>query len=782
MMDRIMMVIGDCDPQVFSSVQFSVNEKLTRQDETGVLYTTADEISDHISVSRAVNELLAKVDPDSSLDKHYVSVTVLFDRDIDRIPKLTEILKDIESIRNTTGIWNFTFHLIWFVDEFPGLRYTYSDMLELFAKEKEIYTNIYILSDRHSDLGHGRDKRLNGAANLISALLNGRPTEGGLYSVGVGKMKITSYEMREYAKHKAADALKGQLFRWTDFRSMDDICASAFNSELEGAERFPDWLNEMIGSRLMTTFAVARGESSVCSSVGELTSSDFSELFETWFNNMKQYVEIVPFTERIIDYFEENGDFQEFQAKTEQQIFAKTLETVKPGFLASSFQKEVINNYNAFIREEQEVIKKGLAAFMKQWPVYVLRIKELAKQQIVERDRILQIYRRDDQFIQLCESVAGETTNSIQNELARLTVSADQYNAFSDDENFSEEKAGAMMDWIAEKTCKAATPMTIMDTLAGVDPGRVVTDVLHPMISKSKTYLACPVSANLLEPKSTYLFTPQKLYNGQFPGLIGVNVIPVITDEYQNIEAVSLIQLSDADHLTEGSRQLTAFVGKADPAMWAAPAKKEQPAQTGSFYRSHSDKAEKAAAPQEADNPWQIDVQQSFGGYQATFNWDDDIAKLSLHVDGENGQGSSIHLTKSNFLMQGYVNIDHMVGFGAHTLSLLSAGKVISRHDFIGRRHQIEVETESSDFQLDKTILLQQVELKVVSVDGDSKASLTSDVCSNLCLLLDRKDQLNLPQPWIKHKQQGWTVIMEDKAFEPIVSGPYANIYELHIV
>ena len=141
-----------------------------------------------------------------------------------------------------------------------------------------------------------------------------------------------------------------------------------------------------------------------------------------------------------------------------------------------------------------------------------------------------------------------------------------------------------------------------------------------------------------------------------------------------------------------------------------------------------------------------------------------------------------MHLTKSNFLMQGYVNIEHMVGYGAHTLSLVSAGRVISRHEFVGRRHQIEVETESSDFHLDKNILLQQVDLKVVSVDGDNRASLTSDVCGNLCLLLDRKDQLILPRPWIKHKQQGWTVIMEDKVFEPMVVGAYANIYELHII
>lgn len=781
MMDRIMMVIGDCDPQVFSSVQFSVNEKLTPQEETGILYTTADEISDRASANRAVNQLLANVNPDSNLDKHYVSIAVLFDRDIGRIPELTQILQDFESIRNTTGIWKFSFHLIWFIDEFPGLRYTYSEMLERFVQEKDIYTNIYVLSDRHSDLGHGRDRRLNGAANLISAILHGRPIEAGLYSVGVGKMNITSYEMREYAKHKAVDALKSQLLRWEGFPSLDDICALSFSSDVENAAQFPDWLNNLIESRLMSTFAYAKGENSICSDVGELISSDFSELFEEWYGNMKHHIQNIPFTERVIDYFADNSNFQEFQAKVEQQIFAKTTETVTPGFLASPLKKDVINNYNTFIQKERDVVREGLAAFMDQWPVYALRIREFAQQQIVDRDRILQAYQRDDQFIQLCESVAGETTNLIQNELAKLRISEDQFNAFADG-SFTDEKAAAMMQWIAEQTCRNATSGTIMETLAGTDPGVLVTSVLYPMISKSKVYLACPVNANLPEPTNSCLFIPRKLYGGGLPGLAGVNVIPIAAEEYQNVESLSIIQVSGIDHVLDKAAQLTAYKGEADPSLWTAPAKREEPVQAGSFFRSEGGKTGKAEPAAETDNPWEISVQSGFNGFQATFNWDSGIEKLALHIDGENGQSGSMHLTKSNFLVHGYVNIDHIVGYGKHTLSLVSAGRVISECEFDGRKHAIEVETEKSDFQLSKDILLQQVELKIVSVDGNSDASLTSDVCGGLCLLLDRKDQLILPQPWLKHKKQGWTVIMEDKVFEPMVVGPYASIYELHIV
>ncbi len=784
MTNRIMLVIGDCDHQAFSSIEFSVMEKLGSADATGVTFKSTDDLRTADDISLHVNRFLAGVNAKANLDTHNVNVVIVFDKGIDRIDNLKRIQADLEALKPTTGIWQYTFHLVWMIEEYP-LRFTYSELLDKLLEGGQAFSHIYIISDRNSEQGYGRDVRTRGASMLISTLQNSTTISSGLYTVGVGKMLITAYEMREYAKHQAVDALMKQSLRWDGFARIEDICACAFDDQITGEADFPEWIEKVLGDQVTTSFAYARGETSTCTRVGKQTTFEFKEIFDTWFERMSAYIERVPFTERIITFFKEDGDFQDYCTQLETSFCARTVREIKAGFIAGSAKKDVIQNYNEFIHEEQVEKQRGLSELMQQWKPYVHRVQDLAKQQLEKRNRILQSYIRDDQFVQLCESVASDTTKSVKADLVQTTITEDRYDAFSTDDFFSEKKAEAMLNWIAEEVCTKANMNDMIASLADNEIGTVIARVYNPTISEARgVFLACPANSKLTgDNAQVYLFMPGKLYNDNLQQWLRCQIIPVSASGYQNVEALALLRIGQDTGIREGANLLTAFRGVATVRPDAEPMMEDRKPPKEILYSKTGSTAERTREePVDINNKLDIQVTQSPAGFKVTMIWPDGVGQATMRVDSETGQGGSVTLKKEDFLTKGSVSIDHLIGYGLHTITLISGGRTLSKTSFAGRRHQIEMEAEEEDFALDKEILLKKVTLKIIGCDGMEGTQLNSSVCEGMQLRMDHKDYLNLPQPWVKHKQQGWTIIMEDLVYEPVLNEQYASEYQLHIV
>ncbi len=783
MPNRIMLVIGSCDLQNFTSIQDAVLEKLTRTEETGVLFCNEEELDNVTSISNAINRLVGNVSPDLPLDKRNVNVAVVFEGGTAAIDHIMETLSTLDSLREHIGVWQFHYHLIWMAQEFPNLRYTYSELLQRMTDNRVSFHHVYFLSDRHSDLGHGKDIRNNGAALLLNTLQNAENLSPGFYTIGVGKNRITAAEMRDYAKHQAVQSLKSQLFRWTQFATPEDICAAAFSDEIQNEAGLFSWLQDLMSSRMMSTFAYVKGDSSTCTKPEPLSSLDFKEVLTNWTDNIKTYLSYIPFHEKVIDFFQENGKFHEFVDRIEKQFYSYQIAEIKAGFLASGEQKEVIREYNQFYRMNQEEIRKGWEAFRKQWNGFIPLVRDEAEIQRKRRDEILSIYLRDEQFLLLCEDIAGESTRQIKQSLAKLEISRDRFLSFGPDDEFTKEKAGKMMSWIAGETCKTVNQENMIRDLAEKDYGSLVSQVFNPVISKSRIYLACPSRENFDEPNETYLYIPNGLYRDYLP-LQSARVVPVRAPEYQNVEALALLQLCSGDNLSAGANKLTAFHGAATPEQDGRFSDRND-----SFGKKNeavkeitSDATGEKPEDDEIKNPWELNVKLSDGGYRAAFVWKEDISLLTIRVENEEGYCRTVSQKRGDFLNQGYTDINELVDYGKNTISLVSGGRVYSTATFTGRRHQVEIEVEHSDFKLDANITLQKVNMRVAAVDGNPKSPLANSVCTGMRLLLGNKDILPIPIPWEKHKQQGWTIIMENnKSYRPMFSEEYENSYEIHI-
>lgn len=783
MTSRIMLVIGDCDQQAYTIIESAVKEKLNKADSTGISFKYANRLQDSVSINLAINELLAGVDPDANLDKRYVNVVVILDGATNSIENIKKILTDLEAVKPTTGIWQFSFHLIWMIEEVPFLKYTYSELLEQLTNGETKFSNIYILSDRNSDQGHGKDIRNNAASMLISTLQHSEPQSSGLYSIGIGKMLISAHEMQEYARHQAVNALKNQSFRWNGFMKAEDLCAAAFDESIQGESDFLEWIDKTVSTQINTTFAFAKGETTSSSSVGEHTVFDFKDILAGWEEFMLAYIKKVPFTERIVEFYAENGGFRDFCERVETAFVSKPVREVKPGFLAMPEQKEVIKNYNVFMAGVQNERRRGLTQFIRDWPIYALRVHDAAQKQLKERNHFLESFIRDEQFIQQCEAIAPDRTKSIVEALAGLEISAERFMSFTQEDDFSPNKASVMLDWIAENTCKAASMEDLMSSLANQDVGMVISQVLNPVISKARNrYLACPTNMKFGDPAAVYLFMPEKLFNEELQKHVDYKIIPVNNVEYQNVEALAMVRVNTNGDIIQGSKLLTAFNGFAIVAPEQKDSEPENKHSDTIFVRSETAKPKEAHETGEPDNPWKIEVRPGNNGFNIMMVWPDGIEQVTLRVDGEDGRSGTKTIKRQDFQQKGSANINELVDYGLHTASLISAGRTLSKTQFIGKRHQIELEAETADFQLDKDILLQKITLRVSSVDGVEKAQLISSVADGICLLLDRKDLLDLPQPWLKHKQQGWTIIMEDKLYEPVMSEQFSNEYQLHMV
>ena len=781
-MARIMLVIGNCETRYFDKIKVSVLERLTRAEETGILFCRAEDLGTEDEIMDAMNNLLANADPDVQLDMRHAEVAVVFDGDETASDGLMRILSVLEGLRERIGVWHFTYHLIWLAEEFPRLKYTYSELLKHFTGKKPAIKHIYFLSDRHSNLGHGKDIRLNGVSLLLSTLQGTNHIDPGFYTIGVGKNRITASEMRDYAKHQAVQALRSQLFHWQSFTSLEDICASSFDDEVLNANGLFHWLLKQINNRMTSTFAYAKGDTVTHTQCEALFDLDFTEMLNKWTKNMVLYLYRIPFHEKMIDFLKEDGQFHEMINSVEREFFGYRAPEIKPGLLTSSEKKNVIREYNTFRAMNQEETRKGWGELKKQWINCSFRILEEAKRLKRQRDDILDQYLRDDQFLQLCEEIAGETTRQIKQRLVRLEITSERFMSFSNNEQFTEEKADRMINWIAEETCKSVTQEDVIRDLAEIDYGQLVTQVYNPVISKSKVFLACPSRENFNDADETYLHIPIRLYREHIT-LQKTHIIPANSYEYQNVEALSLLKLNSDDDLKEGAGKLTAFQGRAELRETLQGKQKSNPEPVNSLPNNQTtDTPTPETKTIEENNPWGIRVEQLGDRYKVTFAWEDSIELITLRVDNEEGYCKTLQLKRKAFLNQG-VDITELVDYGKNTISLVFDNRVLSSTVFPGYKKNIEIEVEQSEYMLNRETVLQKIIMKVNSVDGDMKKQLPESVIVGMRILLDQKDLLEMPLPWDKHKKQGWTIFLEnDKDYMPVFTEEYASKYEIHII
>ena len=782
---RVMLVIGNCDRQNYESIQESVLEKLNRAEETSLLFCEAETLATEGELVETINRLVAGLDPGIAAAPTHVEVVVVFEGGKDDIERLAGIQRELENTKDRIGIWQFNYHLIWLAQEFPRLQYTYSELLQALIKNRLGFQWIYFLSDRHSDLSHGKEVRINGAALLLNTLQSdsAKYISPGFYTVGVGKNQITATEMRSYAKHRAVEALQNQAIRWTQFNTIEEVSSAAFDSEaIHDEDELFLWLQTQMNERMISNFAFVKGDTYTCTKPQPLASLDFSDVLRQWTENMRDYLTRIPFVEKAEDFFREGGRFREMADRIEKRFFSITAPEIKAGFLASGEQKDVIRELNVFRSMNQEQIRKGWTAFRKQWEGVAVRVQEEAEKQRQRRDEILLRFIRDDQFLQICEEIAGSTTKQITQQLAKLEITRERFLAFSGDREFTEETADKMMNWIAETACKNISQYNMILDLTRKDPGALISQVFKPVISKSGVYLACLSKEKPKEANYTFLFMPESLYR-EHSALTGVYVVPVETEEYQNVEALSFAKLGDAN-TEEGAGKLTAFQGVAAPVSRSSRIEAYTPAEAKETRGEQKESdPEDLQDPSEENNPWNIAVQSMGTAYRATFVWSGSVDLLTVRMDYEDGYSQSIPLKRSDFLAQGDVDITELVNYGSNRISLVSGGKTLSNTAFTGRRHLIEMEINESDFKLDQNNILQKAILKVTAVDGDSKSQLSHSVCNGMRLLLDHKDQLPMPLPWDKHKQQGWTIILENgKSYIPILADEYSSSYEIHVV
>ena len=467
----------------------------------------------------------------------------------------------------------------------------------------------------------------------------------------------------------------------------------------------------------------------------------------------------------------------------EKRFYSYRTPEIKSSFFASSEQKNVIREYNTFRRMNQEEIQKGWEALKKQWVSCTYRIREEAENLVKQRDDMLDQYRRDDQFLQLCEDIASETTRQIKQRLSKLEITSERFMSFSEDAEFTPAKADKMMSWIAEEVCRLATQENVFRDLTEKDYGQLVTQVFNPVISKSRIYLACASRENFNDPNDIYLHIPNSLYRERIP-VQSAHIVPANSPEYQNVEALSLLKLSTDASLQEGAGKLTAFHGTAEPHAVEREAFRKEPA--SEHRQEESRKPETLEKDEESSdkfNPWKIIVHQVGDRYRANFVWDDPVNLITIRVDNDEGYCKTLAQRRGDFLAQGDVDITDLVDYGKNTISLVAAGKVLSCTVFNGHRYQIEIEVEQSDFRLDQDTLLQKIQMTITSVDGDPKMQLSDSVYTGMRLLLDQKDLLQMPLPCEKHKQKGWTVILEnEKSYMPVFIEEYASRYEIHII
>lgn len=783
---RIMLTIGCCEKQMFADVRDSVCEKLNTIDRTAISFKMLHELTD---ARAAVNELHAKVHSDCMAEKHNPSVVMLFDGSETDLAQLLDLMDDFESSKEELGIWDYTFHLLWMIEEQPLPRHDYRKFLDVILDHEALFSHIYILSDKRSDLSHGKNERINGAALLINTLLESVPATG-LYTVGAGKMNITPRELCDYARHQAVRAIRNQAINHSSLLRMDDICATAFAPGLlKKADELPAHLQQIASQHIVSTFCYIQGESAVTSQVSAPAQIDFSADLEAWLTQVKRSLNETPFIEDAINFFRQDGRFIDFTEEVENRAcMHENGDKVKPGLFGA--KKAVGNAYNAFLIERQKRLNDYIHQFCQQWRAMGVPLYRLALQYQERRDMYASSYERENTFINMCVSRTQCVTTKIDHQLGLLQFSHEQCGPYiSGDQASCEQQWNTLMDWIVRETRAADAAGDLLQDVVAKDAGSLFSEVLTPIRQQSIIYLSCPSHDRFPQNANTVFFLSSAFNVTTLQNTVrspGIEFLSVKSSAYKNAEAISLLQLSsgfDRDAIRRAAGELTAFVPHTG-SQYTRTHTPIQPLEESASINQNRIPLYEESEPEndrQGGNPWRLNVIADGKGYKLTLDWaDPEIDSIRLMIHSQYRRNTPIFIRQSDFLDKGHVDIDELVGYGPQTAEISTRSTTLSELVFPGRTQQVYLNISEKAFILDTSTTLDLHKITVDRLDDDEHTPLPDDVCRNLLLVLDGKDAIHMPMPQIKRHRQTWTLYVEQVPFDVQLGDEHDGFYEIH--
>lgn len=784
MPNKIMFAVGCCERQLFSAVKNSVLEKLNNTDKTAVSFQMLNKIPD---AQTAMNQFFSKIDLNCNATRNRPCIPVLFDGDESKLKLVHNLLNDLTNIRENIGVWQFDFHLVWLLEEQPSPKYNYSVLLDEVLKEN-LFSHIYIISDKHSNLTNGKSERINGASLLISSILESSFSPG-LYTIGVGKMRITTREMCDYARHKAVVALQNRAIRHDELPDMKSICSVSFSpNTIKNREQMIHFLRETAGEYLVTNFCYIDGDAENVSSVVSPNNVEFSAVFSQWMAEMKNRLCLTPFIEDAISFFSENGSFHQFVDEIEREASRHdSNDKVKPALLG--VKKAVGIAYNSFIEERKKVVNELIQKFCNQWKDCKDEMLTIAKALKQKRDKYMLEYEKEAAFVTMCEQSASEVTNRINHYLAQIEFKSKQCGSFIvGTKEECEHQWEAFMQWIVAETKADQTTVDLLNGTATTDAGSVFTNLIRPIKAQTNVFLSCRRHNDFSAPNNIFYFLPSAFDVNALSSVAKdstAHFISVDSYAYQNAEGIAILLLSEGGNkmaINNAAHMLTAFpdnngTAPAYKMLHNIDAFQNEEDNNDTTTISTTAKEEK----KQENNPWGMSVSSGINGYRLRMFWkDDSLESVRLIFNSRDQSDTPVFISKTDFLNRGYIDIDQYVGYGPHTVSLSTLYDNLGECAFDGRKYQVYLEISDSTLQLDDNTHLDRHDITVGSVDNDDGTPLPDIACQDLTLVLDGKDCILMPMPRIKHRKQTWRVFMAPVSFELKVMGENEGFYEIH--
>ncbi len=764
MVNEIFLVVGNCDTAVYQDIKQRIEEKLSAADETAVRFVSFEEFVQY--PYDQVEKLREGVRRGmTGVDLTAVNVVVLFGNDRFSNEELLGSAKDlrvsVERLREALdqdGTRNRLFHLIWMVqdrmDQPKDYRSVYS-MLYADPETKEGYNGrafdyLYLLSDKRSNLTIDSSSRVDGAALLLTMLLLAdRKNNSGIYTAGVGRRSISGAEVRHYAEDAIAKALSEGSTKHRD-RS-EEICTAAL-----GIGTLEDNVYSAINSSISSEFCLVTGENGENQAEPYPIEGASEAILDDWSEKVIESVSVTPFA--AMDMLRYLDALEERQGKIESNInsmIAADAAQLSSGFFDSKEKKQLVAAYNQFVLKRKTAQLSMLHVFFRLWLKKSREVRRTVQEKNDQLQMLLEKHRADESFIDKCRLQAEAVVEKVNRKIATL-----EYERFETVEHYDEANAETSLknllnDMVGIVTTNVDDEALIKDIRATETPvqAQILQDI-HQQCSNLMASLGHGQQFNMAAAK-TFFFVPgtiRSVLEKVAQDVLRVPNAQTIGAEdhrFQNLEALMLVQIDNPGNLTVFSAR---SFGRAPLVRsYQGNQSSGNPAQTSST--GQEDERMEAG---ENRNPWDLMV----NGGLLQMNWrNPDVSTVSCQINGERGT-NHVAIQRAQYNLKGSWDISPYIGYGLHTIRLITQGKMVSEYDFIGCRHLINISCVEADYMMNDNRQLYKFTLTVDSVDGDSTNQADSILCQNL-ILQTESGQLKMPLPEIRKKKQQWTIYRE---------------------
>ncbi len=799
---HIMLVVGCCDEQVFLELKGSVGERVSAQEATAVRFADLQEVWEN--PTRVINSLINGVREELNADSHTMDmVFVLDDEGLEYRRHMLTAMNRLNRSRGVAGVYRGGSHLLWLLEEGGDTRPDYGAILERDILppdsdgEENGFTSVFLLSDKRSNNRISKNDRMNAAGLVLSAMMRGMPGPG-LYSAGVGNLRLSRREISAYTRHLVRQRIIDHSLFLRGFPDPRELCAEAYDKDLN-VKSLAGWLRKQALRPMGSSFCYILGAQESNRKIAAPRDLNYSELLGGWEKQMRALIRRQPFPDDAAGFFGAEGEFGKFVDAIHDEAVSKTDNQPVKVPLIPSIGRSVAAAYNDFIKETDKQANRCLGEFFRQWKDIAPRLARYAQDCVRSRNSLLAPYQQEPGFITRCEEMAGGTMDSIRRDLSELELDWRTYRGFFGEEdehfNLTEKAVDELMTWAVHKVGADRAEQSAITDIVEKTPGAIMQDVIQPINASAEIYMALyrhGESAAIAPPR--YVFFPEA-FRGRLASLEryanengkGYEMVLVANPEYLNVEQVSVMRLAkpDAgrdypsrDAMVSAAKLLTAFVELEMPLdeTWdedvkplaefrrsrrRAAAADADPSPDG--YELHQEQMRQEE--EERRNPWGArvkTVEQNKGDkrFILSCTWlnarQDIVDVVVSSAKGERSHG----LTKANYTGRGMDDVTDLVDVGRCKLEIRASGssEVLGTCTFIGKQKRIRISIEDApEIRLGNDRAFQRQIVTVLASDGQEGAvhpSVLPDLRVNA-----GGDLIPLPAPQVKRGKQTWQVV-----------------------